>query len=486
MGTVAMSCGNGDFGRLGHGVAGSGDAALGLSADRFRPMLGLPPDASVRAVSAGGAHTAVVTSDGRVWTCGLDDHAQLGRATTASAPSTTLAPVEGLPEHDPVVAVAAGHHHTLCATASGEVWAFGRNDRGQCGLGPDAPAVVESPRVGRRALSASSSRRAARRRPPPRRGTRPLVRGDPPRRPVLVGRERRARARPRRRGTDAALGGAAGGFRGGGGFFGGTFSFFGGVFSRRRRRARRRVDAAARRALADANARVVDVRCGLAHAACLDDRGVVRVWGGGRLGQLSVDDARADSPTEAAPSSSAAAAEGRRAFASSRSGAFGVAARADGANGHGLVAWGANGNGELGLGEKRTHRARRGSGPRPVESFESGSSGSGAGPGFTGPGRGRAPRRRVAPRDGGDGGRAAVRVGVGRERRAARGRGVQLGGSSGSRRRGRLLAPARVPGGSGRRRARARAANRRTRRGRVVRVQPLRRHRGHGGGGGGS
>ena len=145
MGTVAMSCGNGDFGRLGHGVAGSGDAALGLSADRFRPMLGLPPDASVRAVSAGGAHTAVVTGDGRVWTCGLGDHAQLGRATTASAPSTTLAPVEGLPEHDPVVAVAAGHHHTLCATASGEVWAFGRNDRGQCGLGPDAPAVVEGP-----------------------------------------------------------------------------------------------------------------------------------------------------------------------------------------------------------------------------------------------------------------------------------------------------------------------------------------------------
>ncbi len=387
MGTVAMSCGNGDFGRLGHGVAGSGDAALGLSADRFRPMLGLPPDASVRAVSAGGAHTAVVTGDGRVWTCGLDDHAQLGRATTASAPSTTLAPVEGLPEHDPVVAVAAGHHHTLCATASGEVWAFGRNDRGQCGLGPDAPAVVESP-AWVAALSPHHHHAE------PHGGVRRLAAG--PDRSFAV--TRRGALFSWGANDEGALGhggegrtppssGAGGGFRGGGGFFGGSFSFFGGVFSRLV--AGRGDESTPRlvRALADnPNARVVDVRCGLAHAACLDDRGVVRVWGGGRLGQLSVDDARADTPTEAAPELIGGDGGSPRVRLLALGGNFGVAARADGANGHGLVAWGANGNGELGLGEKRTHRARSGSGPRPVERFESGSSGSGSGAGVYGAG----------------------------------------------------------------------------------------------------
>lgn len=41
--------------------------------------------------------------------------------------------VDSLPES--VVAVAAGHYHSLAVTAEGEIWAWGRNEEGQLGRG---------------------------------------------------------------------------------------------------------------------------------------------------------------------------------------------------------------------------------------------------------------------------------------------------------------------------------------------------------------
>ena len=40
--TRVVSCGNGDFGRLGHGGDGRGTAGLGMSAETFQPMTGIP------------------------------------------------------------------------------------------------------------------------------------------------------------------------------------------------------------------------------------------------------------------------------------------------------------------------------------------------------------------------------------------------------------------------------------------------------------
>ena len=40
--TRVVSCGNGDFGRLGHGGDGRGHAGLGMSAETFQPMTGIP------------------------------------------------------------------------------------------------------------------------------------------------------------------------------------------------------------------------------------------------------------------------------------------------------------------------------------------------------------------------------------------------------------------------------------------------------------
>ncbi len=49
-----------------------------------------------------------------------------------------------LPE--PVTKVAAGHHHTLFLTESGDIWACGRNGRGQLGLGSKAGSFASTPR----------------------------------------------------------------------------------------------------------------------------------------------------------------------------------------------------------------------------------------------------------------------------------------------------------------------------------------------------
>ena len=41
--------------------------------------------------------------------------------------------------------VAAGHHHSMLLTSSGEIWTCGRNTRGQLGLGGKSGSSVGTP-----------------------------------------------------------------------------------------------------------------------------------------------------------------------------------------------------------------------------------------------------------------------------------------------------------------------------------------------------
>jgi alpha-tubulin suppressor-like RCC1 family protein len=122
---VLATAGNPDCGRLGH--------ELIKEAVEFplvvKHLLGLQP----AQVSAGGAHTAVVTSDGSVYTFGLNDHYQLGHSTDKEQVNVPLE----VPIPEPAIAVAAGNFHTLCLTTSGNIWAWGRNKKGELGLGSD-------------------------------------------------------------------------------------------------------------------------------------------------------------------------------------------------------------------------------------------------------------------------------------------------------------------------------------------------------------
>ncbi|CBN77994.1 conserved unknown protein [Ectocarpus siliculosus] len=88
--------------------------------------------AKVDKVSAGGSHTAFLTTDGEVWTCGRGEYGLCGNGGTED--QLTPAPLEAFEEHI-IVDVQAGHAFALALTSEGEVLGWGRNDQGQLGLG---------------------------------------------------------------------------------------------------------------------------------------------------------------------------------------------------------------------------------------------------------------------------------------------------------------------------------------------------------------
>lgn len=92
--------------------------------------------------AAGFSHTAVLDTDGRVWTWGRNDAGQLGTGTTAdSAVPLQVAGLSG------VVAIAAGYEHTAALKNDGTVWTWGSNEYGQLGDGStsDRTSPVQVP-----------------------------------------------------------------------------------------------------------------------------------------------------------------------------------------------------------------------------------------------------------------------------------------------------------------------------------------------------
>lgn len=87
-------------------------------------------------VSAGSDHTVAVDSDGNVWTWGRNYYGQLGDGTSISKSVPVRVKVNGEEEYlSDIIDVAAGYNHTLALDRNGNLWAWGRNDRGQLGNG---------------------------------------------------------------------------------------------------------------------------------------------------------------------------------------------------------------------------------------------------------------------------------------------------------------------------------------------------------------
>eukprot|EP00192_Tetraselmis_astigmatica_P004376 CAMPEP_0117652148 /NCGR_PEP_ID=MMETSP0804-20121206/2473_1 /TAXON_ID=1074897 /ORGANISM="Tetraselmis astigmatica, Strain CCMP880" /LENGTH=429 /DNA_ID=CAMNT_0005458177 /DNA_START=95 /DNA_END=1385 /DNA_ORIENTATION=- len=126
---LAATWGNADYGRLGHGKV--------LSRTRPRVIAELC-GIDVKAVEAGGAHTAVLADDGTLYTFGLNDHGQLGHSQEdpyCQVPREVLLP-------EPIVSVACGYYHTLAVSDTGRIWGFGKNSAGQLGLGGRSSSAV--------------------------------------------------------------------------------------------------------------------------------------------------------------------------------------------------------------------------------------------------------------------------------------------------------------------------------------------------------
>ena len=119
-------CGSNSYGQLG----------LARTAPVLSPTR-LPLPGPVTGAALGGAHTAVAAG-GALYLCGANDWGQLGFADPRGAfELRPWAPPDGAL----VEAFACGAAHTA-VLAGGAAYVFGRNHRGQLGLGPGAPEFV--------------------------------------------------------------------------------------------------------------------------------------------------------------------------------------------------------------------------------------------------------------------------------------------------------------------------------------------------------
>eukprot|EP00252_Welwitschia_mirabilis_P000760 TRINITY_DN10723_c0_g1_i2.p1 TRINITY_DN10723_c0_g1~~TRINITY_DN10723_c0_g1_i2.p1 ORF type:complete len:508 (+),score=111.39 TRINITY_DN10723_c0_g1_i2:348-1871(+) len=97
------------------------------------------PGSYVKAIACGGRHSAIITDAGALLTFGWGLYGQCGQGCTEDELSPAyVSALAGL--H--IQGIAAGLWHTVCITATGEVYAFGGNQFGQLGTGGDQAEML--------------------------------------------------------------------------------------------------------------------------------------------------------------------------------------------------------------------------------------------------------------------------------------------------------------------------------------------------------
>ncbi len=91
-------------------------------------------------VAAGRHHSLALRADGAVFAWGRNNHGQLG----VGSDDATINTLQHIEQLDKVIDIAAGEYHSLAVLQDGTVWAWGSNEFGQLGndrFGPDANEI---------------------------------------------------------------------------------------------------------------------------------------------------------------------------------------------------------------------------------------------------------------------------------------------------------------------------------------------------------
>jgi len=122
------ACGYNNVGQLGLGDT--------QKRQRFERINGLP--SPVIMLSGGSFHTLVVLKNAELWACGNNTQGHLGLGDTEHRQHFER--VKLLPS--PVIKITAGHSHSLVLLKNSDLWACGRNNYGQLGLGSKSKSMV--------------------------------------------------------------------------------------------------------------------------------------------------------------------------------------------------------------------------------------------------------------------------------------------------------------------------------------------------------
>eukprot|EP00163_Fabomonas_tropica_P005620 TRINITY_DN1520_c0_g1_i3.p1 TRINITY_DN1520_c0_g1~~TRINITY_DN1520_c0_g1_i3.p1 ORF type:complete len:1436 (-),score=300.40 TRINITY_DN1520_c0_g1_i3:113-4420(-) len=128
------------------GKGSEGQLGLGDNERRVTPyLLSWDQAPFISQIATGVGHTMILLETGELYTCGTGPDGQLGvgpEELSSLQPVPVQLPLEN---GDAILRVACGAHHTLVLTDNGFVYAFGRNDCGQLGIGKAGKDPVFTP-----------------------------------------------------------------------------------------------------------------------------------------------------------------------------------------------------------------------------------------------------------------------------------------------------------------------------------------------------
>ncbi|KAH8339599.1 hypothetical protein KR067_001005 [Drosophila pandora] len=138
------------WGSTSHGQLGLG----GIEDEQILTPSQVPwtPDSAIKQVACGHRHTLFLTSSGKVYACGSNDHSQLGHDLPTKRPR--MSPFLLIPELQDyvVVQIACGSRHSMALSEWGQVLSWGDNDCGQLGQATDQD-IVQLPKIVRQLVS---------------------------------------------------------------------------------------------------------------------------------------------------------------------------------------------------------------------------------------------------------------------------------------------------------------------------------------------
>ena len=136
------------IGQYQYGQNGTGVSNFSDKNDKFH-CIPFFHNVKIVAISVGKFHSLFVAKNGVVWSCGFNNHSQLGHSYPENTVGKYPQKISSLVENNiKIKTCASGNEHNLLLDECGDVYAFGSNYYGQCGLGEEIglaliPTMIE-------------------------------------------------------------------------------------------------------------------------------------------------------------------------------------------------------------------------------------------------------------------------------------------------------------------------------------------------------